>query len=71
MIAQTSAPCLSVTVGLAISYNVIFLVDMASRRKRDQDAATRFSRQAIRCWCRPTKLTLDAYQPNHVAIQEL
>lgn len=34
-------------------------------------AATPFLRTALSAWRRPTKLTLDKDQPNHLAIQEL
>ena len=46
-------------------------VDFLLSAKRDQAAATRFLRQAIVSWGRSTKLTLDKYQANHLAIQAL
>jgi len=46
-------------------------VDFLLSKKRDKPAATRFLRKAIVTWRRPTKLTLDKYQANHLAIQEL
>ncbi len=46
-------------------------VDFLLSKKRDKPAATRFLRKAIVTWCRPTKLTLDKYHANHLAIQDL
>lgn len=46
-------------------------VDFLLSQERDQAAALRFLRRAITTWKRPTKLTLDKYQANHQAIQEL
>ncbi len=45
-------------------------VDFLLSTKRDRAAATRFLRNAIVTWRRPTKLTVDKYQANHLAIQE-
>lgn len=46
-------------------------VDFLLSQKRHQPAAKRFLRKAIVTWKQPTKLTLDKYQVNHLAIQEL
>lgn len=46
-------------------------IDFLLSAKRDQAAAVRFLRKAIVTWRRPTKLTLDKYQDNHAAIDDL
>jgi len=46
-------------------------VDLLLSAKRDQAAARRFLRKALVSWRRPNKLTLDKYQANHAAVEEL